>query len=110
MFIYKGSKLEADINLLKKEASKSEYEKIANPLKEKITRLENENYKMRRLLERIVRNMNGYKVKIAVCERPPSAMFYHEGMTDVSTEKFYIHEISLKEELYKDIIRNFEKE
>ena len=40
MFVYNGSKLEQDIEDLKNEAGKSEYEKIVEPYKKRIAELE----------------------------------------------------------------------
>lgn len=51
MFFYKGSKLESDLNDLKKECEKTDYEKAIEPYKKQIYELEKKVYYLRQDME-----------------------------------------------------------
>lgn len=51
MFCYKGSKLESDLNDLKKECKKTDYEKAIEPYQRKINELEKKLYYLKQDIE-----------------------------------------------------------
>ena len=85
MFCYKGSKLESDLNDLKKECKKADYEKVIEPYQRQINELEKKLYYLKQDIEalylagkELINSINKDYLEVIIDLDEPKAYFKPE--------------------------------
>lgn len=117
MFLYKGSKLENDIEKLTKEVSTPEYEKIIRPYKEEIRALNQKIYNMKEDLEslycastNLIRSMEKDWIEIIINNDEPRAYFVSSINAPLQREEVRYTKVAIpvKRDLIEDFLKNME--
>ena len=117
MFLYKGSKLENDIEKLTKEVSTPEYEKIIRPYKEEIKALNQKIYNMKEDLEslysastNLIRSMEKDWIEIIINNDEPRAYFVSSINAPLQREEVRYTKVAIpvKRDLIEDFLKNME--
>lgn len=108
MFCYKGSKLESDLNDLKKEYKKTDYEKAIEPYQRQINELEKKLYYLKQDIEalyltgkELINSIDMDYLKVAINLDEPKAYF---GTPELTEATFKNIAIPIKQDLLENYV------
>lgn len=97
MFCYKGSKLESDLNDLKKNAKKADYEKVIEPYQRQINELEKKLYYLKQDIEalylagkELINSINKDYLEMIINIDEPKAYFKPPELTKMTIKRIAI--------------------
>lgn len=108
MFFYNGSKLENDLNDLKKECKKTDYEKTIEPYQKQINELEKKLYYLRRDLEALyltgkalINSIDKDYLEMIINIDKPKAYFKPPELSEMTIKRIAI---SIKQDLLENYV------
>ena len=115
MFLYSGSKLEKDLNDLKSEVKKSDYEKTIEPFQSRIIELERELFTLRQNMsaiisasELLIKSIEKDYIKVVITLTESKAYYCYGNKPEFEKPNFQTVEIPIKKDLlecyYRDIV------
>lgn len=115
MFLYRGSKLEEDLNGLKREVKKSDYEKTIEPFQNRIFELERELFKLRQNMsalisasEQLIKSIDREYFRVAICLTEPKAYYSCGHTPKFEKPKYETVGIPIKQDLIECFYRDIE--
>lgn len=112
MFLYEGSGLKEDIQELKKNINKPEYEKIIEPYQERINKLEMEIYDLKKASEALfsaaqllIKSLDHEYLKIIVEKEEPRAYFSTSPFAPTEDVRFERINVPIKMNIREDFLK-----
>ncbi len=107
MFFYRGSKLESDLNDLKKECKKTDYERAIEPYQKQINELEKKIYYLNQDMEalysagkNLINSIEEDYLKVIVNLDEPASYFDKPTLTAINVKKIVVP-------IKKDLLENY---
>ncbi len=108
MFLYNGSKLESDLDILKREIKKADYEKVIEPYQRKINELEKKLYYLKQDIEalylagkELINSIDKDYLDIIINIDEPKAYFKLPELTEMTIKRIAI---PIKQDLLENYV------
>ena len=108
MFLYNGSKLESDLDILKREIKKADYEKVIEPYQRKINELEKKLYYLKQDIEalylagkELINSTDKDYLDIIINIDEPKAYFKLPELTEMTIKRIAI---PIKQDLLENYV------